>query len=158
MKPGVPRRARPAFEALVLGVITVAVVGLEPRALIAGALVAAAFFAIRLRRMRELDRVRAALETERDLEELAATRNTTGIVYRSLGDLRRAMEEFAEAERLAAEAGAGILRASVLANQGAVYAQWNLPDKAIETYERVDTLLADTGAPTVQPRSRAKVS
>ena len=63
MKPGVPRRARPAFEALVLGVITVAVVGLEPRALIAGALVAAAFFAIRLRRMRELDRVRDGVAT-----------------------------------------------------------------------------------------------
>ena len=53
--------------------------------------------------LRELDRVRAALETERDLEELAATRNTTGIVYRSLGDLRRAMEEFAEAAGLILE-------------------------------------------------------
>lgn len=58
MKPRVPMRLRPAAEALVLGAITVAVVGLEPRALLAGALVAAAFFAIRLRRMRELDRVR----------------------------------------------------------------------------------------------------
>ena len=58
MKPSVPVRLRPAAEALALGAITVAVVGFEPRALLAGALVAAAFFAIRLRRMRELDRVR----------------------------------------------------------------------------------------------------
>jgi len=58
MKPSVPVRLRPAAEALALGAITVAVVGLEPRAFLAGALVAAAFFAIRLRRMRELDRVR----------------------------------------------------------------------------------------------------
>ena len=58
MKPSVPIRLRPAAEALALGAITVAVVGLEPRSLLAGGLVAAAFFAIRLRRMRELDRVR----------------------------------------------------------------------------------------------------
>ena len=58
MKPAVPVRLRPAAEALLLGAITVAVVGAEPRAFLAGALVAAAFFAIRVRRMRELDRVR----------------------------------------------------------------------------------------------------
>ncbi len=63
MKPAVPRRARPALEALVLGAITVAVVGLEPRAFLAGALVATVFFVIRLRRMRELDRVRDGLAT-----------------------------------------------------------------------------------------------
>ncbi len=63
MKPAVPRRARPALEALVLGVITVGVVGLEPRAFIAGALVATVFFVIRLRRMRELDRVREGVAT-----------------------------------------------------------------------------------------------
>jgi two-component system phosphate regulon sensor histidine kinase PhoR len=53
-----PLRVRPAVEALVLGAITVAVVGVEPRAFIAGALVATVFFVIRLRRMRELDFVR----------------------------------------------------------------------------------------------------
>ncbi|MBK6403623.1 MAG: PAS domain-containing protein [Holophagales bacterium] len=63
MKPAVPRRARPALEALVLGVITVGVVGLEPRAFLAGALVATVFFVIRLRRMRELDRVREGVAT-----------------------------------------------------------------------------------------------
>lgn len=63
MKPAVPRRARPALEALVLGVITVGVVGLEPRAFLAGALVATVFFVIRLRRMRELDRVRDGIAT-----------------------------------------------------------------------------------------------
>ncbi|HYN40847.1 MAG TPA: ATP-binding protein [Thermoanaerobaculia bacterium] len=63
MKPAVPRRARPAIEALVLGTITVGVVGLEPRAFLAGALVATVFFVIRLRRMRELDRVREGVAT-----------------------------------------------------------------------------------------------
>jgi two-component system phosphate regulon sensor histidine kinase PhoR len=63
MKPAVPGRARPALEALVLGAITVAVVGLEPRAFLAGALVATVFFVIRLRRMRELDRVRDGVAT-----------------------------------------------------------------------------------------------
>lgn len=63
MKPAVPRRARPALEALVLGVITVGVVGLEPRAFLAGTLVATVFFVIRLRRMRELDRVREGVAT-----------------------------------------------------------------------------------------------
>jgi two-component system phosphate regulon sensor histidine kinase PhoR len=63
MKPAVPRRARPAVEALVLGTITVGVVGLEPRAVLAGALVATVFFVIRLRRMRELDRVREGVAT-----------------------------------------------------------------------------------------------
>jgi two-component system phosphate regulon sensor histidine kinase PhoR len=63
MKPAVPGRARPAAEALVLGAITVAVVGLEPRAFLAGALVATVFFVIRLRRMRELDRVRDGVAT-----------------------------------------------------------------------------------------------
>jgi two-component system phosphate regulon sensor histidine kinase PhoR len=61
MRPAVPARLRPAAEALVLGTITVAVVGPEPRAFLAGALVAAVFFVIRLRRMRELDRVRAGV-------------------------------------------------------------------------------------------------
>lgn len=46
-----------------LGVITVGVVGLEPRAFLAGALVATVFFVIRLRRMRELDRVREGVAT-----------------------------------------------------------------------------------------------
>ena len=59
-RPG-PRRARPAAEALVLGAITVVAVGPEPRAFLAGALVAAVFFAFRLRRTRELDRVRAGV-------------------------------------------------------------------------------------------------
>ena len=63
MKPAVPRRARPALEALVLGTITVGVVGLELRAFLAGALVAVVFFVIRLRRMRELDRVRDGVAT-----------------------------------------------------------------------------------------------
>ncbi|MBK9968627.1 MAG: PAS domain-containing protein [Holophagales bacterium] len=63
MKPAVPRRARPAVEALVLGAITVGVVGLEPRAFVAGALVGTVFFVIRLRRMRELDRVRDGVAT-----------------------------------------------------------------------------------------------
>ena len=58
MTAAAPGRLRPAAEALLLGAITVAVVGVEPRALLAGALVAAVFFAIRVRRMRELDRVR----------------------------------------------------------------------------------------------------
>ena len=61
MKPAVPVRLRPAAEALVLGAITVAVVGPEPRAFLAGLLVATVFFVIRLRRMRELDRVRAGV-------------------------------------------------------------------------------------------------
>ena len=61
MKPAVPGRLRPAAEALVLGAITVAVVGVEPRAFLAGALVAAAFWGLRLRRMRELDRVRSGV-------------------------------------------------------------------------------------------------
>lgn len=61
MKAAVPVRLRPAAEALLLGAITVAVVGVEPRAFLAGALVAAVFFAIRLRRMRELDRVRSGV-------------------------------------------------------------------------------------------------
>lgn len=63
MKAGVPRRTRPALEALVLGAITVGVVGLEARAVLAGALVAAVFFVIRVRRMRELDRVRDGVAT-----------------------------------------------------------------------------------------------
>lgn len=61
MKAAASGRLRPAGEALLLGAITVAVVGVEPRAFLAGALVAAAFFAIRLRRMRELDRVRSGV-------------------------------------------------------------------------------------------------
>ena len=63
MSPAVPKRARPALEALVLGAITVGVVGLELRAFLAGALVATVFFVIRLRRMRELDRVRDGVAT-----------------------------------------------------------------------------------------------
>lgn len=87
MRPAVPRRARPALEALVLGVITVAVVGVEPRAFLAGALVAAVFFVIRLRRMRELDRVRdgvAVAATGRRPEEWPGLSPETEAVFHAL--------------------------------------------------------------------------
>lgn len=108
MKPAVPSRLRPAAEALVLGAITVAVVGLEPRAFLAGALVAAAFFAIRLRRMRELDRVRKGVA-------VAAT-GTRPEEWRGLSpetaDVLAALHHFAD---LVAREREGSERARVLA-------------------------------------------
>ena len=102
------RRARPAVEALVVGAITVAVAGVEPRAFLAGALAGTVLFVVRLRRMRELDRVRqgvalAALGTRPDDETGLSTETR---------EIFRALHRFAE---LVARERAGSETARLLA-------------------------------------------